>query len=115
MKSIKTYTVTIYMAGDLATAKQVCREACTMKGLCVHVYPMDYIYTGGEEAGFAVGLVNYPKFPVPDRDLFGRAAALAEMIRQRCCQDSYMLVAPDKTFWFSTRSEPTIDCSLCEP
>jgi hypothetical protein len=103
-KAIKTFTATIYMAGDIDVAKQVCREACRMKGLCVTVTPTDYIYTGGQEAGFAIGLVNYPKFPVPERDLVGRATALAEFIRDRCCQDSYMIVTPSETLWFTTRS-----------
>ena len=50
----KTTTIRfdIYMAGDLAQAKQVCREYCFEVGMCVHVEPVDFIYTGGEETGF---------------------------------------------------------------
>jgi len=36
----------IFIAGDLATAKQVCRSYCAA-GLCVTIEPVDFVYTGG--------------------------------------------------------------------
>lgn len=113
-KTTRTYTVTIFMAGDISVARQVCREACMQKGLCVHIYEADFVYTGGMETGFAIGLINYPRFPVAERDLFGRAAALAEMVRERCCQRSYTLVATDKTVWVTTEDGLSVNCEeLC--
>lgn len=37
MQSATTVRIDIFMAGDLAQAKQVCREFCYEVGLCVHV------------------------------------------------------------------------------
>lgn len=62
MSTVLTHQVTIWMAGDLATARRVCRKHCHGEGACFTVTPSKFIYTGGEEDGFAIGLVNYPGF-----------------------------------------------------
>lgn len=99
------FTATIYIAGDLAVARQVCREFC-QTGLCVTVEPTEYIYTGGAEAGVRVGLLNYPRFPTePDR-ILDRAFALADTLRERLCQHSWLVVTPTDTIWNSTRVQP---------
>lgn len=95
----------IYMAGDIAVAKQVCREYCLRVGLCVHVEAVDFIYTGGEEAGFKVGLINYPRFPSDAEDIGRKAAELADALRERLYQHSYSIVGPVETIW-STRRQP---------
>lgn len=77
---VPTLQFSIYMAGDVAQAKQVCREHCFFVGLCVTVEPVDYIYTGGEEAGFRVGLINYPRFPTTSDDLRTKAFELADTL-----------------------------------
>lgn len=51
----------IYIAGDIQEIKEICRTFVTM-GLCVSVVKTDYIYTGGEEEGASVTLINYPRF-----------------------------------------------------
>lgn len=93
----------IYMAGDLAQAKQVCREYCFDAGLCVHVEPVDFIYTGGEEAGFKVGIINYPRFPATESALRDTATVLAKRLMERLCQHSFSIVGPAETEWFSRR------------
>lgn len=102
-RSVDTYTVQIYIAGDVAVAKQVCREFCMAVGLCVTVEPVDYIYTGGEEVGVRIGLINYPRFPSEPDAIWGKAKDLAEQVRTRLCQYSYALVATDRTEWVSYR------------
>lgn len=102
MISSPTIRFDIFIAGDLAQAKQACREFCR-RGLCVTVEPVAYIYTGGEEAGVRVGLINYPKFPSTADALQQTARDLAEALRERLCQDSYSIVGPETTEWFSTR------------
>lgn len=57
---IKTWTASIYIAGDIATIKHVLREECMREGLCVTVEPIDYIYTGGAEAGARIGFDSIP-------------------------------------------------------
>ena len=93
------------MAGDIDVARQAIREFCYDVGLCVTVTPTTYIYTGGEEAGFVVGFINYPRFPVEPDDLWDTATEVAQLLVERCCQHSYTLVAPDRTEWWTRRPQ----------
>ena len=101
----ETIRFDIFMAGDIAWAKQVCREYCFQYGQCVTIEPVTYIYTGGEEEGFRVGLINYPRFPDNKSGLYETAVAVAERLLDRCCQHSYSIVGPDETVWFSRRPQ----------
>lgn len=98
-----SYTVDIHIAGDIAIARQVCREFC-MEGCCVTVAPSDFIYTGGAEAGIRVGFINYPRFPAEPAAIMERANRLARLLIERLCQQSCCIVAPDDTVWLSRRS-----------
>lgn len=95
----------IFIAGDVEQAKQVCREFCFNAGLCVTVEPVSYIFTGGEEAGVRVGLINYPRFPSSFEDLSAKANGLAALLMERLFQQSYSIVGPSSTEWFSRRPE----------
>ena len=106
-REIATYIVRIYVAGDLGSAKDHLRRACypPNQGLCVTVEPTSFIYTGGEETGVVVGLVNYPRYPSTPTELFRRAVVLAKELIARLCQWSALVVASDRTLWITTRSE----------
>ena len=106
MSTAPTIRFDIFMAGDLAQAKQVCRQYCFDVGLCVTVEPVSYIYTGGEEAGIRVGLINYPRFPTTEEVLHERATTLAQTLMNHLCQHSYSIVGPRETEWFSRRPDP---------
>lgn len=103
LKHCESSQITIYMAGDIHQAKQACREFCFDTGFCVTVTATTYIYTGGEEAGFTIGIINYPRFPDSTPNLLGRARELADLLRSRLCQHSYTIVGPDQTEWSSSR------------
>jgi hypothetical protein len=100
-----THHVTIYMAGDIAQAEQVCREYCFKAGLCVTVTPTQYIYTGGQEAGFAVGLINYPRFPTDASALQIHAEHLGLQLMERLCQHSFTIESNRRTLWYSRRPQ----------
>ncbi len=101
--SSDTYWARIYMSGPIEVAKQAIREECMREGLCVTIEPTTFIYTGGEEAGFVVGLVNYPRFPVKPADLVLRARLLMGNLLNATFQSSAMLMTPDTTEWISKR------------
>ena len=103
IKTEPTIQISIYMAGDIGQAKQVCREFCFAEGFCVHIEPVDYIFTGGEETGFRVGIIHYPRFPSSELELMQRAEALADFLMKRLCQHSYSIVGPTKTVWHSRK------------
>lgn len=96
-------TVEIFMAGDIAQAKQEIRRFVLENKICVTVSPIDYIYNGGQEAGFVVGLRNYPKFPSDAYTLRRLARDLAELLRRELCQDSFMVSDGSQSVWSSTR------------
>jgi hypothetical protein len=105
--SAPTIQLDIFIAGDFARAKQICREYCLEVGLCVTIAPVDYVYTGGEESGVRVGLINYPRFPADVLELENKAYALAHRLMLGLCQHSFSIVGCDKTEWFSRRPEAT--------
>lgn len=102
-KACPAYTVSIFMAGDISSAKTICRDFCDKEGLCVTVTPTTYVYTGGEEDGFVVGLINYPRFPNTPGAIYATAKALAEELYWRLGQQSYTIQTSDAAFWTSYR------------
>jgi hypothetical protein len=94
----RTWWVRIYLSGPRTIIEQACREFCE-EGLCVTVEDVKFIYTGGEENGAVVGLVDYPRFP-KGRDAIGEVARrLAGVLLERSCQNSVMLLDPETTTW----------------
>lgn len=104
MNEATTYTATIFIGGDHSQAKNTCQRYCYDRGLCVTVEPVEYVYTGGCEAGVRVGLINYPRFPAEPADLFARALDLARVLRVELGQHSFSIVATDKTLFESVRA-----------
>lgn len=97
-----TRIVEVFMAGDIGHAKQVIRRFCRESPCCVTVTPTTFIYNGGEEQGFVVGLRNYPRFPTDAYTLRSTAGELAERLVAELGQKSYMVVdAAGMTEWSS--------------
>lgn len=93
------------MSGPIEIAKQVCRESCLEAGLCVTIEPTLFIYTGGEETGFVVGLINYPRFPASEPQILTRARDLALRLLDKTCQHSVLIMTPNGTSWVTKREE----------
>jgi hypothetical protein len=103
IKTAPTFEAKIYIAGDLGMIKQICAAFCLEAGLCVTVKPLNFIYTGGVEAGASIGLINYPRFPSEPDQIRGKATALAERLRRDLSQHSYSIVFSDVTIWNTIR------------
>ena len=97
-----TFWANIYIAGDIEVAEQFCREECMNHGLCVTIEPTEYIYTGGQETGMRIGLINYPRFPSEPRRIIERAQILAEGLLVKLCQKSALIMTPVDTIWLDT-------------
>jgi len=104
---VPTYRADILVAGNRADAERLCRQHCMEVGLCVTVEAAEFIYTGGQESGVRVGLINYARFPADPPDIFAKAEALAVKLIDGLCQHSASVVADDRTVWLSRRPEPT--------
>lgn len=107
IKSVETFTARIYIAGDIGTAKAALRQEVMRNPLCVTIEPTSFIYTGGEEAGFVVGLVNYPRFPSDPDSIHERAGQIADLLVEACAQHSALIVTPYTTEWRTLRPEET--------
>ena len=88
MKTCPTEIVNLYIAGDLATARQVCREFVAIGG-CVTIAPCDYVYTGGCESGIVVGLIAYPPHIRTGAQLVADATLLGHKLMARLFQTSF--------------------------
>jgi hypothetical protein len=105
-----SYPVSIFIAGGLRAAKETCREHCDEVGLCVTVRSTAYIYTGGEEPGVVVGLINYPRFPAEPAQIEAKAIELGVKLRKALGQESFAVQTPTTTTWFSWRAEDLASC-----
>ena len=95
----------IYMAGNIDIAKQSCRKFCYEKGLCINIYQTNYIYTGGEEVGFCIESINYPRFPVEEKELFDTMIDLGMIVMQDCSQLSFTVMSNNNCINFSRKDE----------
>jgi len=103
MKSIKSYSATIYIAGDIQKIKDTCRKHCLI-GACVSIVPCCYVYTGGAEDGAAITTIAYPRFPKTDEEIQVEARLLAVTLLNDCCQRSCSIVYPDFTEYVENES-----------
>lgn len=105
MKTVNdaTYTISLYLSGPIEKAKDRLRQECLREGLCVTIEPTTFIYTGGEEAGYRVGLLNYPRFPCEPHELEARARLIAEQLLEVTFQHSALIVTPMVTYWMTLR------------
>jgi len=99
-----TYWARIYIAGPLNEIEQSCREF-VLSGLCVTVTATNYIYTGGEESGAIIELINYPRFPSTEDEIYVKARDLAIKVMEDCHQVSFTLMTPTNTIYHSRREE----------
>lgn len=98
-----SYPVQIYIAGDAARATEICRAYCDSEGFCVTVTQTSYVYTGGQESGVIVGLINYGRFPSEPQAIFAQARVLTDLLIEGLGQESASIQGPDKTLWISYR------------
>ena len=100
-----SYPVSIFMAGPVLMAEVVCKDYCEAIGYCVTVTPTQYLYRGGDDNGFIVGLINYPRFPATPEEITAHAFALGDLLREACEQQSYTVQTPERTVWRSWREQ----------
>lgn len=111
-QTASTYQIRMYLSGPIEVAKQAIRAECLREGLCVTIEPTTFIYTGGEEAGYVVGLLNYPRFPQAEADLERRARALMYVLLEATHQHSALMVTPSTSEWV-TRRKPEPASAAC--
>lgn len=101
-----TPTATIYIAGDYNMALEALRTHCDEIGDCWAVEPVDFIYTGGQEAGVRLTRINYPRFPRSPEELQELAEKVVEWMLLQLHQRSCTVVGPLRSTWMSRKSDP---------
>jgi hypothetical protein len=104
--SVPTFTATIYVGSydkrnhkfaDDSSIIDCCMEYVNDVGLCVSISKTHFIYTDGMEAGHAIGLINYPRFPSEPEDIKQKALALAKILKKKAGQERVSVVFSDET------------------
>jgi hypothetical protein len=93
----------IWVSGDADSAKQITAQYLADIGLCVTITKTSFYYTGGQEEGMVIGLINYPRFPAGREEIKGKAIVLGEKIARYLGQGSYLVETPTETIWFTRR------------
>ena len=104
-----SFPVSIFIAGHYHRARKCARQYCDAIGYCVTVTRTAYVYTGGEEEGVIIGLINYPRFPASRQQIMEHAERLGVLLCKELGQESFSIQNPETTTWFSYRSEDTIN------
>jgi len=106
MKTVKTFTANIYLglqhgySGSHSSVDEVRKWVqgyCDKVGLGVTITPTEFVYTNGGEPGVVIGLINYPRFPVPEYSLKVTAQEIAQSLMELCHQERVSIVFSDET------------------
>lgn len=97
--SEETFYATIHMAGDYVTASHVIRKF-VMRGACVQLTPVDFIYTGGKETGFTARMIQYPRFVKKEEEIYQMAVELANELANELSQISFTIETNKFTTYF---------------
>ena len=65
--------------------------------------PTEYVYKNGQESGVIIGIINYPRFPRSQDELWTVAVELTNLLMIELCQSSATIETPESTHWLSTR------------
>lgn len=75
----------------------ICRWYCDKVGLGLTVTPTTFVYTGGQEDGARIGLINYPRFPKHGIEIENQALELADILMNDLGQIRCSIVGPQET------------------
>ena len=104
-ETVGTWIAWIYVAGDMDTIRNTCRDATFPSGMCVSIKRMESIYAGGLEMGAEVTLFQYPPFKESETELEQKMNDLAVRLLEANFQFSCTVVMPDKTIFLSRRKK----------
>ena len=118
-KHANSFPVNIFIAGDYDKAVISVREYCEAIGYCVTVTKTIYVYTGGEEEGVIIGLINYPRFPTGPNEILDHALALGKKLLVDLDQETFSIQNHRNTAWYSRRpldlAPPVVVPPVVEP
>ena len=81
----------------ISNIKEICQSYCDSVGFAVTITPTEFVYTGGNEPGAIIGLINYPRFPSDPETIKWHAEQLAGKLKTNLKQSRVTIVFPDYT------------------
>ena len=112
--TVPTFTATIYLGtkyhytGEEVppnTVYDFIQKWVDEIGMCVTVDKTFFQYTKGQEHGFRIGFINYPRFPSTPEKIKEHALDLAEKLIIFCKQYRVTIVCTDETIMISNTQE----------
>ena len=94
-------TIKIYIAGSRQNIEDCCKAFCNEIGFCVTVTETNFIYTGGSETGFEIGIINYARFPSNYDGLITNAEVLAKRLIEDSFQSSCSIVSSRESIYIT--------------
>jgi len=110
---LQRYDVQIYIGSQVGYNKvlypkkyveQLCQSFCDTDKVAVTVTDTQFFYPEGNEPGFIIGLINYPRFPSTEGEVFDHALALAEWLTERLDQFRCSIFTPEKIYLFENEN-----------
>jgi hypothetical protein len=104
---VKTFQAQIWMGfkegydGPVHTMEElkgICKEYVDNVKLCVTLNPTGFIYVNGDEPGAMIGLIQYPRFVITEKEIKEKAIELARIIMVAFKQFRCTVVTNDKTY-----------------
>lgn len=77
---------------------EICQKYCNEVKLGLTLTKTKFIYVDGNEPGFIIGLINYPRFPDTEENIKNKAITLAKILMKELKQERCSIVCPDKTY-----------------
>ena len=100
-KTLPTFTINIYIAGRDEAIRPLLSKYCLENRICFSLDNVDFPYLGGEQHGFRIGIINYPRFPREESELSEMAINLAKHLIEEAYQISATVVGPKETTFIS--------------
>lgn len=98
-KTAPTFQSAIYISARLHTVQDVCAEFCKKNPCCVTVEPVDFIFTGGNQSGFRIKFINYPRFENDIESIKQKSESLALSLLIASQQNSCSVVHSDEIIY----------------
>ena len=102
-KQAPSYHISIYCTGEKVALYAAIQSVCDSIGLCVSIFPCDYLFTGGMESGYEIRLINYPRFPSTKEAIKAKAMQVVEAIFTVNPKGSLTMVDPWDSVYMSER------------
>lgn len=100
-KTAKTVEISVYIAGNIETIRPALAKFCFENKICFFITEGFFSYVGGEETGFRIGIIKYPRFPQSREELVAISRELALYLIKETHQMSATVVDGEETYWLT--------------